>query len=438
MKLFLFLLNVLILLKPAAVMGEGSAAGVSTMTFGEAVEKGLSLNLDLLAARYNISIAEADELTAGLLYNPALSFNASLQPFNGNWNQTNSGGPGQRDLILSYPLDLTGKIGKARKSASEAVRVSRARFQDTVRLKALELRFACVNVMAAQQTVALSQEKAQNLRRLVQLIQARIGRQDILPLLQARANLALDQVLLDSRQSENALSTAKAALARLMGLAPGSPAIEITTKLRDFEFGTLPDRSYILEQALSLRPDLSALRQARLKLQRDRNLARAQSWDNIGLNLGYTTQGRIAAKPGDPALGAIPSADSWLAGLSVPLPLFNRNQGNILKTGFSIEQADRQIEALQSAVTEEVNTIYSQLEVSRELIREYETKQLRNAQSLRDAQQKMFGTGAHGILEYLDAVGAYSGTLSSYYGVVADYRRNAARMNAAVGKDIMP
>jgi hypothetical protein len=71
------------------------------------------------------------------------------------------------------------------------------------------------------------------------------------------------------------------------------------------------------------------------------------------------------------------------------------------------------------------------------LIRDYEANQLDNARRVRDSQQTLFGTGGSALLDYFDAVSAYQTSLSSYYDVVAEYRRGLARLNAAIGKDVL-
>src|SRR5208337_2821319 len=115
----------------------------------------------------------------------------------------------------------------------------------------------------------------------------------------------------------------------------------------------------------------------------------------------------------------------------------NRNQGNIQKAMVSRNQAEKQIEALTLSIRQEIAADCDQLKLNESLIRDYEESQLENARMVRDSQQTLFGTGGSALLDYFDAVNAYQTTLSAYYDVVAEYRRGLARLNAAVGKDVL-
>ena len=232
---------------------------VLSLSYGQAVEAGIRSNLDLMAARFDLPMAKADELTAGLWYNPEVSFDAGLQPFGRNWHQTNSGGPREFDTAISYPLDLSGKKSKSHQKARIAVRAAEASFQDAVRMKVLEIRLAYVDTMLAREALSLSQEKEVNLQRLVDVLQSRIGDKELLPLLQTRAQLALGQTKLQTRQKSVDLSNLKNDLAVFSGFSMDETTLEITTRLRDFKLAELPEESEFIQEALKNRPDMIAL-----------------------------------------------------------------------------------------------------------------------------------------------------------------------------------
>jgi cobalt-zinc-cadmium efflux system outer membrane protein len=409
----------------------------NAVTFEQATDLAIKANLDLVAAKYNISSAEADELTAGLWNNPAILIDTVFQPFGGNWNQTSSGGPRQYDLGLSIPLDLSGKISSSLKSAHAARQIAEASFRDAVRLKVLQVRLAYVDLLAASNQWNLSKERQESMSRLVTMIENRIGNKGRLPLLQRRAKLALDQAILDSRQREVALKIAKTTLAIALGRAPSDMSVEAASKLRDFKMIELPPEDKFELLAFSSRPDLEALRLTSNKADLDGDLARAQIWDNFVLTAALSHQGSSSPNPGDPASQSIPGAYSWNAGLTIPLPLFNRNQGGIQKAGVVRNQADKQMQSLVRSIRQEIAADYEQFRLNESLIHDYESTQLKNARNVRDSQQTLFGTGGSALLDYFDAVNAYQTTLSSYYDIVAEYRRGLARLNSAAGKDVL-
>ena len=405
------------------------------ITIEQATELAIRVNRDLMAAKYNISSAEADELTAGLWDNPSMLVDTIFQPFAPDWNQTSTGGPRQYDVIFSYPLDLSGKHSTAKKSAHSAKQIAEANFQDTIRLKVLQIRLAYMDLLVAGYQLSLSQERQESMSRLVTMIENRVGSKGRLPLLQRRAQLALDQAKLDTRQRDTVLKTTKTALAILLNRPPIATAVDAASKLRDFRLASLPTQEAIEAQALSLRPDLEALHLTLIKADFDGDLAHAQIWDNFGLTVGLSHQGTNSPNPNDPASTPQPGSYSWDAGLTIPLPLFNRNQGNIKKAAIERVQADKQIQSLVLSIRQEISSDYEQLKLNNGLIRDYEESQLANARKVRDAQQTLFGTGGSALLDYFDAVNAYQSTLSAYYDVVAEYRRGMARLTAAVGKD---
>jgi cobalt-zinc-cadmium efflux system outer membrane protein len=385
-------------------------------------------NLDLLAAKYNISAAEADEITAGLWNNPSILFDTVFQPFGSNWNQTNTGGPGQYDIILSYPLDLSGKRSSGAKSAHAATTIAQATYQDSVRQKVLQVRLAYMDLLDATYQLSLSREREDSMGRLVKMLENRIGGQGRLPLLQRRAQLGLDQAFLDSRQRESAVRVAKMALAGLLNMAPNETSINPASNLRDMQIVAIPPKEALEKQALETRPDLQALKLTLGKTDLDESLARAQAWDNFTITAGISHQNGIAALPG---------AYSWNAGLTIPLPFFNHNQGNVQKAIVTRSQTEKQVDSLVLSIRQELATDVEQLRLNESLIRDYEDRQLENARKVRDSQQTLFGTGGSALLDYFDAVNAYQATVSAYYDVVTEYRRGLARLNAALGKDIL-
>jgi len=426
-------------LLPASARAEtaASTAAPPGLTYEQAVEEGMRDNLDLLAARYNVPLAEADALTAGLWNNPSLLVDTVFAPFGKNWNQTNAGGPHQYDLIVSYPFDVSGKISASRRSARKATDVARAAFQDAARQKLRDIRLAYVDLATFQRQLDLAREKEGSLQALVDIVENRIGGGGRLPLLRLRAQLARDQAVLDARQREVAQRAAQTALAVILG-RPRESAIVAATPLRQFEMPEPPPESELVERALADRPDLQALRLALDKAKLDRDLARAQRWDNFAVTAGVSVQSRVDANPDDPASRAIPGAKSWTGGVTVPLPLFNANQGNIKRAGLTAEQLRKQIASLELATRQEIAGVYDQLVLTRRLILDYESRQLANARKVRDEQQRLVGMGSTDLLDYFDAVGAYTSAVSAYYDAVGEYRRNVARLDASCAREVLP
>ena len=132
--------------------------------------------------------------------NPSVLVDTVFQPFASNWNQTSTGGPRQDDLIFSYPFDLSGKISAAAKSAHVAKQIIEATFQDAVRQKILQVRLAYIDLLVAGYQLSLSRDRQESMSRLVTMIQNKIGSKGKASTSPRRAQLALDQAVLDTRQ----------------------------------------------------------------------------------------------------------------------------------------------------------------------------------------------------------------------------------------------
>ena len=412
-----------------------STAAAPGLTYQQAVEEGMQHNLDLLAARYGVPLAEADELTAGLWNNPTVLLDTIFEPFGRNWNQTSAGGPRQFDVIFGYPFDLSGKIGAARRGAHKATDVAKAAFADAMRQKLRDIRLSYIDVLTFRYQVNLAHEKQESLQQLLSVIENRIGGGNRMPLLRLRAQLARDQASLDLRQKVVAMRASQTALAVILGRTQETP-IEPNTALRDFAMPEPPPLDALIALAVENRPDLLALRLTLEKSKLDRDTAVAQKWDNFDVTAGLSTQGPISGSPAGAA--SIPRGNSWDAGVTIPLPFFNRNQGNIRKAALAGAQIQKQIASLELATRQEIAGIYDQLNLDRGLISEYESRQLGNARRVRDEQQKLVGMGSNALLDYFDAVAAYAAAVSAYYDVVGGYRRDVARLNAACAQEVLP
>ena len=215
--------------------------------------------------------------------------------------------------------------------------------------------------------------------------------------------------------------------------------MEAASKLRDFKFLPLPSKDALEAQAVSSRPDLMALRIGLDKADRDADLARAQVWDNFNVTAGFSHQGSSASNPNDPNSAQQAGAYSWDAGITVPLPFFNRNQGNIRKAAIERSQTDKQMESLLLSIRQEIAADYEQLRLNGGLIRDYEESQLANARKVRDSQQTLSRNRrqcASGLFRCGEIV--IRELFLPYYDVVAEYRRGLSRLSAAIGKDFNP
>jgi cobalt-zinc-cadmium efflux system outer membrane protein len=124
--------------------------------------------------------------------------------------------------------------------------------------------------------------------------------------------------------------------------------------------------------------------------------------------------------------------------LSVPLPVFNKNQGEIARVTSEEVQLRKQIDALQSQVSGEVTGAYREYETARQLIGDIEGDLLGLSQEARTTTTYVYQAGAGSLLDVLDAQRAFNETMSTYYDAQADYRRAVSRLASVVGEEVIP
>ncbi|EPG73809.1 outer membrane efflux domain protein [Leptospira fainei serovar Hurstbridge str. BUT 6] len=110
------LLQTSIVILPNLLSAQSNEFDPINLSIEEAVQLSLEKNLTLIAKKYDVDIAKADAIQAGLYRNPSFNALSSLNPFGPNYNQSTTGGPKQLDLLLNLPLDLSGKIRSGKKS----------------------------------------------------------------------------------------------------------------------------------------------------------------------------------------------------------------------------------------------------------------------------------------------------------------------------------
>jgi len=123
---------------------------------------------------------------------------------------------------------------------------------------------------------------------------------------------------------------------------------------------------------------------------------------------------------------------------SAPLPLSNRNQGEIARAGAEREQAERQIAARKAQIAADVRGALHEYTTTRDLVAAIERDLLKPAAHARDVSAYTYKAGGATLLEFLDAQRAFNETTQSYVDAQASLRRAAARLNAAIGTEVAP
>lgn len=380
------------------------------LTLQQALQAAYAGNPGLRAASQAIGIAEGGRLQAGVIPNPELALSTE--------------GTDRRSRVetaqITQLIELGGKRSariavaeQERLLAVQAVNVRRAMLRADVMAAYLE-------ALTAQERVGLAEAAIEVASRATNAASRRVAAGKISPVEQTRASVAESAVRRDLTQATADLKSAKRKLAILMG---SSRAIAQPLQMPAVEFAAVPTMNE-LEQRLTMSPQL---RQAEAQVKRQDALVgmeRSARVPDVTVTVGSQ---RDRERSGSEAV----------FGISVPLPLFNRNQGNMLSALRRADQARDELGAEQLRVYEEIADAHQRAEVAQLQIDSLKSEMLPAAQQAYDAAVTGFELGKFGFLDVLDTQRAliqarslYLRALSDRYRAATDIERIAPATNA--------
>ena len=400
------------------------------MDLDAAINMLVSQNLDLMAAKLEIPMAEADVLTANLRANPIFYADTQLIPY-GHFSFLRPGGPPQSDININYPIDFSFKRSKRTVSAREAKSVTEAQLQDAVRTQIDNLYSIYEGVVSAGLTLKFSEIYLGGNQKLLTHVEELYdgGQIQESDLDAVKANLYRAQ--LQVRESKKAKVAANRALALILNLP-----LDDVDKIDVFDpVGRLRElpvpKEELVKRALAKRPDLTAYRYGLRRAQADLKLAKANGYpDAYILYQPYTFQNNTY-------LG-VPSAYSWTLGATLSIPLYNRNQGNVTRAKININQTEIQVESAERLVQSDVLNAVAELEQSLVAVSEFRKEIIPVSRRVRDAAFKRFTGGQTGAIEYLNAQQDYNDQVRSYKDAMIRHRQAILDLNTAVGERVLP
>lgn len=416
---------------PASPDGSLSLVGeddgpVDGLTLDSAIDRLIARNVDLRSKAFEIPQADADILTAGLRANPILYSDVQCYPY-GAFSKARPGGQTQYDLNVSYPLDVTRKRRARVLVACRAKKVLEAQFQDAVRVEVDNLYTEFVDVLAARETARLARKGVDELEKepARPLLGVRPGADD------QRLEIQRESAELGLVEAEEQYRADLRALGLVLGMTvEESERLQLRGSLADL--GRPPVLGEpLLRLALASRPDVASYRLGVHRAEGDVGLAVANRYPDLYvLYQPYTFQD-------DRYLNA-KSAHSWGVGVSVPLTVFNRNQGNIHRARLNVAQSRTEVEALERQVTFEVRQAERQYTVTRTAVERIERSLLPNARLEHDRTYRLYVAGKADERSFLAAEGDFDRVVRLYRDTLVRHRRAMLKLNTAVGLRILP
>jgi outer membrane protein, heavy metal efflux system len=385
-------------------------APITPLTRDDAVRLALTENPMVRAKRFELESIRANEITAGLRPNPTGTYLAEQFGSQGNTAST------QYTLALAQTIETGGKRQRRLDSARAATRVSGHELRDIERQVLFQTNKSFTDVLVAQATLTLAEENLKTLDEFERLQRLRAERGDISELDLARIQIQRFTFERDAADARQALQAAKIALRAVV--APDRIPAEFEVA------GDLPfrDLSYSREEvhahALRNRPDLAAAEASRQKARADVELARANAWWDFAPQVEYQRIGN------DNTIGF---------GVSLPLRIFDRNQGEIARTKSEVSRVDAQRQVVLTQVLADVDTALSTVTNEREKLRLLRDVYLPKAQQARDTVEYAYRRGGLSLLDYLDAQRTYRETSLGYLHSLGNYWSAVYQLEAAVG-----
>lgn len=397
------------------------ASAQPALTIDEAVKQALDHNLTLLAERYSVNVAEARVLAASLRPNPVFTYNLMLPDsaiYDNNVNPLENVFRG--DVII----EGGGKRERRIEVAQAARSVAELQVLNTMRTIALDVQSAFVDVVLAKQNLTLAQESLQAFNDVVRVNVERVRTGDLSQVELSRSRLAALQFQNDVRQQESKLAIARNKLWTLIGRT-GGDLIDVTGDLRHED--ERADLATLHERASRQRPDLLAMRRDQARSAADIRLQLAQG------TIDYTVSGEYHRQRSPLAAG-----NQYGLYLSVPVPLFNRNQGEVERARQEERQIEARIRALETDVSTDVDAAYQAYTASRDVVATIERDMLAQARDVRTTTEYSYRRGEASFVEFLDAVRAFNETMQSYNDARAEYARGLYALDAATGQSVTP
>lgn len=400
---------------PAPSMPRNPSA---VITLDQAIEFARHNNPALQAQRTLVYQNREQEVTANLRPNPTLSWDAQFVPlfephqFSSDYIDTVA----QFDAGIGYLFERGRKRQNRLAAAKTATAVTESQVADAERTIVSQAAQQFVTALLAKSNLDFTEHLVDSYKHTVEFGRrqekaGKIAKADLLKL-----QLQTLQFQNDLTASRIELLQALNALRQLMGFDSVPRDYDVVGELAYTP--VTPTLSELEKRALSLRPDLEAARRGVFAAQSQIGLAKAGAKQDLGVTFDYT---RVA---GDNLAAFY---------FEIPLPIFNRNQGEVSRTYYALTQSQFLEKASEQQVLTDVKNAYETLLNSRDILQMYDVGYLGQAQQSLDLAQSSYVHGSASLLDFLDAQRSYRSTELSYRQALASYMGSLEDLREAVG-----
>jgi cobalt-zinc-cadmium efflux system outer membrane protein len=407
----------------------GGAAAQSPLTWTDVRARFEAANPTLRVDQIGVDESKAAEITAFLRPNPQLSMTADQIGHNDE-------GKPFADMInvyaVNYLHERQHKRELRRDSARQGTDIAVSSHVNLDRTLVFTLRSTFVQVLMSKAALTLARDNLTFYDQVLTIGRERFRAGDL-------AQIDMDRLDLQRVQFESAVETAgvnvRTAKIQLLTLLDDRTPIDQFDVTGPFDFVEgIPSLDDVRRQALDARPDLRAALQGVDQAHTNHRLAIANG----------STDPTITVDAGFPIL-----TDIWLSypaplreyvgvNVSIPLRIFDRNQGEKLRTQLDIGRNQGLVDVARAQVFNDVDSGYATLVSTLHLLRPYKDHYLAQSTRVRDTVTFSYQNGGSSLLDFLQAEQDYRSVQMNYVSLVGTYLTAAAQLNMAVGREVIP
>jgi outer membrane protein, heavy metal efflux system len=410
-----------------AAVSASSGWAQKALTWQEIRDKFEAANPTLRAGQIGIDESRAQEITAFLRPNPNFTLATDgtqiarsegvWQPFRGT----------QVSPIFSYLHERQHKREFRLESAQGATKIAVSGQADLERTLIFTLRMAFVETLQERAILDLAKENLAYYDHLLDVNRERYKAGAI-------AQVDLDRLELQRVTYESDLQTAevnlRTAKIQLLALLNDRTPVEQFDVTGPFDFSNqIAPLDEVRQTAVDNRPDLRAALQSIDKAKTDHRLAVANGSTDPTLSVWYTH---------NPSFNNPFARNTLGASVSIPLRIFDRNQGEKLRTQLDIDREEKLMEATRAQVFSDVDSAYATVNSTVTLLKPYKDRYLQQASRVRDTIAFSYERGRASLLDFLNAQADYRSVQVNYLNLVASYLNAASQLNLAVGREVLP
>ncbi|KAB4457215.1 MULTISPECIES: TolC family protein [Bacteroides] len=416
-RAFLFLLFLLL----AGKMCAQQVAG--TLTLKEAEQRFLERNLSLIAERYNIDMAQAQVLQAKLFENPVISLEQNVyNRLNGKY--FDFGKEGEAVVEIEQVIHLAGQRNKQVRLEKINKEIAEYQFEEVMRTLRQELNEKFVEVYFLSKSIAIYEKEVNSLQVLLggMKIQQEKGNISLMEI--SRLESMLFSLKKEKNERESDLLTTRGELNLLLNL-PEDTQVQLSLDEEVLQQLDLSQLSFAdLKAIINERPDQKIARSTVNASRANLKLQKSMAFPEFSVKGNYDRVGNFIN-------------DYFAIGVSLSVPIFNRNQGNIKAARFSIQQAGVQQEYAANRADMELFTAYTSLEKATQLYQSTNMDLERNFEKLITGVNENFTRKNISLLEFIDYYDSYKETCIQLYEIKKNVFLAMENLNTVVGQNVL-